>query len=216
MKYLKLLPIFLLFFLLSGCSDSIKFERGDQKDDFCGPHINFQYCKCANHGEYCDDIGMTRGEANDYVDEKYDEWVNEEREVFEQECYEDEGIYSKGKCTYCDDDEVVVNNKCVNTDDVDESDEYGEEDGDEDDVDEERECRYDSDCDPMCEGGVAWRMGCNPRENECVKTFDDDCSSDIEEFSGLSFPKICAEGICVRDDVAIEEMRVALQEEKEL
>ena len=68
MKYWKVLSIFGLLFLFSGCSEHITFERGDQKDDFCGVHINYQYCKCANHGDHCDAINMSRGEARDYVD----------------------------------------------------------------------------------------------------------------------------------------------------
>ena len=209
----------MVVFLFSGCSESITFERGDQKDDFCGVHINYQYCKCANHGDYCDQINMSRREAKKYVNEKYDKWVDEEREDFEQECYEEEGIYKRGKCTYCDDDEIVVNNKCVNEEEAKNDLEYANDDGIEDNEDEdeeEGECRYDSDCDSICEGETAWKMGCNPRENECVKTFDTDCGIDIEEFSGLSFAKTCSEGVCVRDDAAIEEMRIALQGEKEM
>ncbi len=219
MKHFKFLAIFLLVFLFSGCSDHITFERGDKKDDFCGPHINFQYCKCANHGEYCDNIGMSRGEAKDYVDEKYDKWVDEEMEVFEDECYEDEGVYKKGKCTYCDDDEIVVNNECVNKEEAREDDEYVDEEGEDEYTDEdevEGECKYDNECDAVCEGNVAWKMGCNARTNTCEQTFDTNCDDEVEEFSGLSFSKACAGGVCVRDDAAIEEMRVALQGEKEL
>jgi len=194
-----------MVFFLSGCSDSITFERGDKKDDFCGSHINFQYCKCANHGEYCDSIGMSRGDAKNYVNEQYDKWVESEREIFKEKCYEDGGIYKKEKCTYCDDDEISVNNKCVKSDEV-----------DEDEESEEGDCKYDSDCDPICEGEVAWKMGCNPRENKCIKTFDTDCGADIEYFSSLEVPKTCSEGICVRDDASIEELRGKLEAESKL
>ncbi|MDA3839687.1 MAG: hypothetical protein PF572_01225 [Patescibacteria group bacterium] len=210
MKYVKLLSVFMLVFFLSGCSDSIKFERGDQKDDFCGPHINFQYCKCANHGEYCESIGMSRGEAKDYVDGEYDEWVEEERVIFEEDCYGDGGIYKKGKCTYCDDDEIALNNECVKYDEIDELVD------DEDEELAEGDCKYDSDCDPICEGETAWKMGCNPRENECVKTFDTDCSTDIENFGGSEVSKTCSEGVCVRDEAAIAELRAKLEAEKRL
>ena len=222
MKYWKLLTIFGLLFLFSGCSEHITFERGDKKDDFCGVHINYQYCKCANHGDHCDSIGMSRGEAKDYVNGKYDKWVDEEREEFEDDCYVDGGVYSKGRCTYCDDDETAVNNECVDNDDLDEGDdEYTDEDGDDEDeyVDEnkeEGECKFDSDCDAVCEGNVAWKMGCNARNNTCEQTFDTDCDSEVEEFAGLSFPKACADGVCIRDDAAIEEMRIALQGEKDM
>ena len=217
MKYLKLLTIFGLLFLFSGCSDSITFERGDQKDDFCGPHINYQYCKCANHGDHCDSINMSRSEAKDYVDEKYDKWVDEEREDFEDDCYVDGGIYSRGKCTYCDDDETAVNNECVNNEDLDESVNGDEEEEDEENEDEdEGECKFDNDCDAVCEGNVVWKMGCNARDNTCEQTFDTNCDDEVEEFSGLSFSKTCQSGVCVRDDGAIEEMRIALQGEKDM
>ena len=221
MKYFKILSVFFLIFLFSGCSNTVRFERGDKKDDFCGPHINFQYCKCANHGEYCKNIGMSRGEAKDYVDKKYDKWVEDEKQVFAYDCRNDNGVYENGKCTYCDEGEIALGGDCVAEDEADEygeqNDEYDNEDNEYTDNNEEKgECRFDDDCDAVCEGNVAWKMGCNPRENICVKTFDDNCDEDIENFSGLSFPKKCADGLCVRDTEAINEMKVALQEEKQL
>ena len=208
MKYIKLLTVFLFVFLLSGCSEFIRFEPGDKKDDFCGAHINYMYCKCANHGDFCDDIGMSRKEAKKHVNEKYDEWIEKEKEVFRVECFEGEGVYNKGKCTYCGDDEVSRNNKCVKADEAD--------DGEDGDDEVEGECKYDSDCDPICEGNIAWKMGCNPRENNCIKTFDTDCKSDVENFSSLSFPKICQDGGCIRDENAIADMRARLVAEKKL
>ena len=66
---------FVLFFgvgfLLSGCGGS-----GDIKNNFCGVHINYQYCKCAFHNEFCDAVNMSKGEANAYVYGKYNEWKN--------------------------------------------------------------------------------------------------------------------------------------------
>ena len=177
--------------------------------------MNFQYCKCAFHGEYCDNIGMSRGDARDYVDKEYDKWVEGEKKAFEQKCYKDEGIYSEGKCTYCDNDEVVVNNKCVKNENTDEL----VDEGDDEDVGEELpggDCKYDSDCDPICEGEVAWKMGCNPRKNECVKTFDNDCSADIENFGDSEVSKTCAEGVCVCDEAAIAELRTELMTEKKI
>ncbi|MCK5416341.1 hypothetical protein KAI92_02850 [Candidatus Parcubacteria bacterium] len=209
MKYVKLLTVFLFVFLLSGCSESISFKSGDKKDDFCGVHINYMYCKCANHGDFCDNINMSRKEAKKHVNKKYDEWVEDEKEAFAEKCFEDEGIYSKGKCTYCDDDKISKDNKCVKADEID-----SDEDEDEDKI--EGECKYDNDCNSICEGNVAWKMGCNPRENKCIKTFDTNCNADVENFSSLSFPKICQDGECIRDKNAIAEMRVNLIAEKKL
>jgi uncharacterized Zn-binding protein involved in type VI secretion len=47
------------------------------KDDFCGIHINFQYCKCAFHNEYCGAIGMSKSEAKTYVYSEYEAWLDE-------------------------------------------------------------------------------------------------------------------------------------------
>ncbi len=66
----KILILGIFIFFLSGCDS----ERKDIKDNFCGVHINFQYCKCAFHDEHCAAIKMDSEEAEDYVYEKYDEW----------------------------------------------------------------------------------------------------------------------------------------------
>ena len=205
MHYLKVLTVFLFIFLLSGCSESISFKSGDKKDAFCGVYINYQYCKCAFHGDYCDDVDMSRREAKKHVDEKYDDWVEAEKEDFAEECFEAEGTYKKGKCTYCDDDEVSQDNKCVKADEAElNADEF------------EGECKYDSDCDPICERDIAWKMGCDPRENECIKTFDTNCGESLGSFSTLSFSKICQDGGCIRDEEAIAEMRAKLTAEEKL
>lgn len=58
--------------LLAGCTGS------DIKDNFCGIHINYQYCKCAFHNQYCDNIGMTKSEAKSYVYSQYEAWLEEQ------------------------------------------------------------------------------------------------------------------------------------------
>ncbi len=151
-------------FISSGC-----INKSDVKDNFCGVHLNYQYCKCAFHGEYCDAVNMNKGEAKNYVYEKYDDWKNKD-------------ISSKTT-----EQETEKN------------------------IEKEGECKYDSDCDNICEGDVMWKQGCNPRENECVKTFDTDCSADIEEFSDFKFPKICKSGECVRDQASINNQRNELE-----
>lgn len=69
---MKTFNIFLIILLLTlvGCSNS------KIKDEFCGVHINYQYCKCAFHNEYCDAVSMTKSEANTYVYEQYENWLN--------------------------------------------------------------------------------------------------------------------------------------------
>lgn len=208
MKNLKFIFLLILPLVLSGCfENSVKFEKGDIKDDFCGQFISASYCKCAFHNEYCDSIGMSKKEAKKYVDGEYDKWVEEEKESFASRCEDDNGYMKGDSCIYCELEEKAVNGKCV----------ASEEDvmTDEEEEDADRICKYDSDCDPICEGNVAWKMGCNPREDKCEKTFDTDCSADVEEFSSLSFPKVCSEGACVRDDSSIGNMRSQLEGEKQ-
>ena len=66
--------VLLLALLLTGCSGS------NIKDNFCGIHINYQYCKCAFHNEYCDNIGMSKSEAKTYVYSQYEDWLETQSE----------------------------------------------------------------------------------------------------------------------------------------
>ena len=70
---LMILPI-----IMAGCifGGTEQFTYPDIKDDFCGVHINFQYCKCAFHDELCDAIGMDQDSAYDHVNDEYDKWVD--------------------------------------------------------------------------------------------------------------------------------------------
>jgi hypothetical protein len=214
----KIFFIFLpIIFLLTACSETSTFQAGDKKDDFCGVHLSFYYCKCAFHGDYCDNINMSRKEAKNYVNEQYDSWVETEREKFSQECQEQEGVMKGDKCKYCDEGEISENNKCVLIDYENYDD--GEIDEENNDLAEEKtegECKYDSDCDPICEENVMWKMGCNARNNTCEKTFDTDCSSDVEIFGELDFPKICSVGACVRDEDSIASIKTELEAEKKI
>lgn len=205
MKNLKFLILLLAILLLPGCfRNTVEFEPGDIKDDFCGKFISAYHCKCAFHNDYCDSIGMNKKEANKYVNEQYEAWVEEERASFANKCDDDNGFMKKDSCIYCEDDEVVIDGDCIEKDDsvkVEDEEINGD-------------CKYDSDCNPTCDGNIAWKMGCNPRENKCEKTFDIDCTAEKEEFSSLSFSKTCLEGLCVRDENAIKEMKTVLEGEK--
>ncbi|MCK5027624.1 MAG: hypothetical protein KAS07_04345, partial [Candidatus Pacebacteria bacterium] len=54
-----------------------RFQFPNIKDDFCGIHINYQYCKCAFHNKFCDDISLSPSTANTYVWDEYRKWVRE-------------------------------------------------------------------------------------------------------------------------------------------
>jgi len=65
--------LILLAIITSGCSG-----KQSIKNDFCGIHINYQYCKCAFHEQYCQNIGMTKSEAKEYVYSQYNSWLEEQ------------------------------------------------------------------------------------------------------------------------------------------
>ena len=65
------------------------------------------------------------------------------------------------------------------------------------------ECRFDSDCPSLCEGGVFWKRGCDAQTDKCVKTFDTDCSQQMTAIGNDTFPKLCTTGGCVDDTGAI-------------
>ena len=203
-SYIKLMSKKLLFVLafsllaLGGCT------KGDIKDNYCGIHINYQYCKCAFHNEYCGAVGMSSKEAKDFVYDSYDAFRSgDDKEERQVECNDKNGALNGNSCYLCEQGETVKDNKCVAIEE-------------EESEEEEGECKFDSDCDAMCEGDVAWKMGCNARTDTCEKTFDTDCSTDIEVFGNLDFSKVCGEGVCVRDTESINETRANLLGEKAL
>ena len=69
-RILFLIVVILVLLFLTGCS-----SKSDIKDNFCGIHINYQYCKCAFHNQYCTNVGMTKSEAKVFVYEKYNAWI---------------------------------------------------------------------------------------------------------------------------------------------
>jgi len=66
--------ILIFLFVLMGCSTE-KFQRPDIKKEFCGVKINYQYCKCAFHNQYCDAVNMDRSTAKIHVNAEYEVWV---------------------------------------------------------------------------------------------------------------------------------------------
>lgn len=111
---IALMPFVLTGCLNSGIKNTVKFEKPDIKDDFCVIIINFQYCKCAFHNEYCKEIGMSKKEANKYVRSEYEKWLSTKMAGFKTECERDGGIFNKDECQYCQDDYIVQDGKCIN------------------------------------------------------------------------------------------------------
>lgn len=105
--------------------DVERFQFPDVRDDFCGIHINFQYCKCAFHNEYCEAIARSRSGANSYVWSEYRNWVREQINTMARSCIARDGIWSiSGRsCTYCTPPHTNIDNRCKKV----EQEEQGEE-----------------------------------------------------------------------------------------
>ena len=95
MKIFSYTYIFLLviFVFLAGCT-----TKSNIKNDFCGIHINYQYCKCAFHNEHCNSVGMSKSEAKTFVYSKYDAWISGEEKKKKYGIIEkDKNIYINSK-----------------------------------------------------------------------------------------------------------------------
>lgn len=119
----KIIAAGLVVFILSGCTPpgfgkKISFEYPDIKDDFCGVHINFQFCKCAFHGEFCKQIGLSKKEANAKVQSEYKKWLEGKLTAFRSSCSAAGGIAEDDVCQYCKEGFVADNDRCVDADSV--------------------------------------------------------------------------------------------------
>lgn len=99
----------------SGVARTEKFEYPDIKNDFCGVGIDYRYCKCAFHKEMCDQIGMSKSEADKYVNAQYDEWAGTQLKQWGDSCAGANGVFNhdKAKCSYCEDGFEAQGQDCV-------------------------------------------------------------------------------------------------------
>ena len=105
------LALSMILLVLSGCDASVEREdvfSRDIKNDFCGPVMNFKFCKCAFHNEFCKDpeVNMKKKEADEYVKAEFKKWEDEQRKVFAQNCESAAGavytnIRGNAVCSYC-------------------------------------------------------------------------------------------------------------------
>lgn len=104
----KIIYALALLFIVSGCTSrsgvarSDSFKKPSIKDEFCGAYINFQYCKCAFHGQFCKEVGMSRKEADTYVNDEYNKWLKPKRDAFVASCTSSNGYMDGDTCNYCD------------------------------------------------------------------------------------------------------------------
>ena len=91
------------------------FSVPDVKNNFCGVYINFQYCKCAFHNEYCEAVNYTPSSANSYVYAEYIKWLEPQIEAFARSCLAKGGIWNRPtqSCVYCEQGYVKENGRCA-------------------------------------------------------------------------------------------------------
>ncbi len=211
MSQKKLYFLFIsLSFILSACSgETVKFQAGDIEGDFCGVHLNYQYCKCAFDGNFCEQIVMSKSEAKEYVNTEYAKWLEKEILNFASQCKIDNGIYNDGECEYCGDKKIALDGECEKI-----KDEENDRKIDNKKLLTDGQCIDNSDCKAICDGNIMWEKTCKIETNICEKTFDMDCSANMETFGDLSFSMICKNGECCRDKETIKIQRSDLKIEK--
>jgi hypothetical protein len=106
----RIILLLVLVVLVSGCASERTITYGkDIRSDYCGISVPAAVCKCAFHGEMCDQAGMTKEEADANLYGGFDEWSELDGAEFKSKCETDNGRYdySDGKhsCTYCDEGE---------------------------------------------------------------------------------------------------------------
>lgn len=119
----NIFSIFVIMFIVSANTvfagqEVTRFSFPSIKDDFCGVVMNFQYCKCAFHNDYCDIIAMPSESANTYVWNEYREWVRKRINTMGASCVVSGGIWktSNRSCTICTDPDVNIDGKCQKLD----------------------------------------------------------------------------------------------------
>lgn len=121
--------VFLSFSAVAQAGQEVtRFQFPDVRDDFCGIHINYQYCKCAFHNKYCDDIGSTVTLSNTYVWDQYREWVRNIINGMGAQCVASGGIWKtqNRSCTVCTAPDVNTGKKCEEPEEADEEDKQDE------------------------------------------------------------------------------------------
>ncbi len=113
---LSFLFVFTLLIPTAMARENIKqYEVPDIKTTFCGPVINFQYCKCAFHGKYCKNINLGRGASRTYVLEQFRAWNKERIQKMAMACKKEGGYWNinNWSCLTCTDGNVLKGNRCV-------------------------------------------------------------------------------------------------------
>ncbi len=94
-----------MMILIAGCGSKWdeSFVHKDIKDDFCGAKIDYRYCKCAFHGDFCEELGMTKKAADTYVRSEFEAWEYQELMAFKAYCENKGGVFYEKteECQLC-------------------------------------------------------------------------------------------------------------------
>lgn len=105
--------------LLAG-TDTRTYEVPDVRDAFCGVEINYQFCKCAFHNDYCNAVYMDSSQARTYVLSEFRGWNKKNIQSMAESCLASEGHWDKNTwtCTTCTDGDVLNGSRCVESTEV--------------------------------------------------------------------------------------------------
>jgi len=125
LSYMKIFISFLLIFNLlipySLAGEKVKeYKVPDVKTRFCGPAINYEYCKCAFHDQYCERVAQTPSTAHAYVLEQFKAWNKVKIQQMAELCVKRNGSWNKNRweCTTCTEGDVLDGRRCVEPDEV--------------------------------------------------------------------------------------------------
>lgn len=94
--------------LLSVAQETYTYRMPDVRNDYCGVEVNYQYCKCAFHGDYCNAVNQTESSARTFVMGGFRTWVGDQIESMARNCLDDGNHWSASArtCTYAPEPEA--------------------------------------------------------------------------------------------------------------
>lgn len=122
MRWLYSLLVFSLLaapFAYAG-QEVTKYQIPDIKEDFCGPGINYQFCRCAFHDESCEVMKMTQDQSYEFVIKEFRTWNKKRIQAMGEQCLASDGYWNKSSwsCKVCTEGDVLSGTKCVAPEDV--------------------------------------------------------------------------------------------------
>lgn len=106
MRFLIVILLLITPFI-SNADETYTYNMPDIREDYCGVEINYRYCKCAFHGDYCNSIDQTESATYRQVTGEFYTWVGDQIESMARSCIDDGNRWSKSNrtCTIVEDAE---------------------------------------------------------------------------------------------------------------